>query len=342
MKNEKAAGHAKLVGRVDVGAPHVVLLGAGASLAALPNGDRHGRKLPLMQNFVEVLELGPMLEAHGIASTGNFEEMYGRLAADPGQTKLLNQLENRVYEYFDALELPEVPTLYDHLVLSLRRKDVIATFNWDPLLPQAYARCRTRTRRQLPSLFFLHGSVAAGYCVGHRDVVGRPGQACPRCSTPLARTRLLYPVVKKDYASDPFIAGEWEAVRAALDNAFAFTVFGYSAPTSDTEAKALLLQAWNGNRAREFVETEIIDIKPKAEIEQTWKPFFFSHHYSLCSNLVDSYIGYYPRRSCEALFAQKLEAQWVKAAPLPADASFTQLDAWLRPYLDAELTTSTK
>jgi cyclic nucleotide-binding protein len=29
---------------------------------------------------------------------------------------------------------PELLTLYDHLVLSLRPKDVIATFNWDPFL----------------------------------------------------------------------------------------------------------------------------------------------------------------------------------------------------------------
>ncbi len=34
---------------------HVVLLGAGASLAAFPNGDRLGRTLPLMKNLVEVL-----------------------------------------------------------------------------------------------------------------------------------------------------------------------------------------------------------------------------------------------------------------------------------------------
>jgi hypothetical protein len=37
---------------VGIGRPHVVLLGAGASLAALPNGDKRGRKPPLMTNFV--------------------------------------------------------------------------------------------------------------------------------------------------------------------------------------------------------------------------------------------------------------------------------------------------
>ncbi|HBD7214869.1 TPA: hypothetical protein K1Y51_001717, partial [Legionella pneumophila] len=37
--------------------PHVVLLGAGASLAALPNGDANKKQLPLMNNLVEVIQL---------------------------------------------------------------------------------------------------------------------------------------------------------------------------------------------------------------------------------------------------------------------------------------------
>ena len=32
--------------------PHVVILGAGASLAAFPDGDKNGRKLPLMNDIV--------------------------------------------------------------------------------------------------------------------------------------------------------------------------------------------------------------------------------------------------------------------------------------------------
>ena len=33
------------------GGPHVVLLGAGASRAVCTNGDKHGRKLPLMSDL---------------------------------------------------------------------------------------------------------------------------------------------------------------------------------------------------------------------------------------------------------------------------------------------------
>ncbi|HBD7216142.1 TPA: hypothetical protein K1Y51_003301 [Legionella pneumophila] len=41
--------------------PHVVLLGAGASLAALPNGDANKKQLPLMNNLVEVIQLTTLL-----------------------------------------------------------------------------------------------------------------------------------------------------------------------------------------------------------------------------------------------------------------------------------------
>lgn len=33
--------------------------------------------------------------------------------------------------------MTESPTIYDYLLLSLRKKDVVATINWDPLLVQA-------------------------------------------------------------------------------------------------------------------------------------------------------------------------------------------------------------
>lgn len=38
------------------------------------------------------------------------------------------------------IQIPERPTIYDQLLLNLRPKDLIATFNWDPLISQAYKR----------------------------------------------------------------------------------------------------------------------------------------------------------------------------------------------------------
>ena len=61
--------------------PHVLILGAGASLAALPYGDHYERKLPLMTNLVETINLQSIMEEHGIKyESENFESLYDRLA----------------------------------------------------------------------------------------------------------------------------------------------------------------------------------------------------------------------------------------------------------------------
>ena len=42
---------------IKIGRPHVVILGAGASLAAFPNGDANGISLLLMSDFKEKVGL---------------------------------------------------------------------------------------------------------------------------------------------------------------------------------------------------------------------------------------------------------------------------------------------
>ena len=160
----------------DMRRPHVVILGAGASLAALPNGDKNGRCLPLMNNFVEVLNLGSLLKSFGIVDEGNFELLYSNLIESGSNLELVTELNQRIYDYFALLELPEEPTLYDHLVLSLRDKDLIATFNWDPFLVQAINRVTERFNVSIPMVSFLHGNTAIGYCMNHTPgFVGRAG-----------------------------------------------------------------------------------------------------------------------------------------------------------------------
>ena len=62
----------------------------------------------------------------------NFEDVYSSICRLPEFTDLTSKTESRVAEYFASLELPNPATIYDYLVLCLRPKDVIATFNWDP------------------------------------------------------------------------------------------------------------------------------------------------------------------------------------------------------------------
>ncbi len=138
--------------------PHVVILGAGASRAAFPEGDVSGKKLPLMNDIVKVIGLEDII---GASAGSNFEEIYSRLIRDQ-DLETARAIEDRVWDYFERMQIPDELTLYDELVMSLRSKDIIATFNWDPLLLQAYRR--SGFPDDVPDLAFLHGNVAKGIC----------------------------------------------------------------------------------------------------------------------------------------------------------------------------------
>ncbi len=313
---------------------HVVILGAGASLAAFPNGDRNGRHLPLIKNFVDVVGLGGLLAANNINPPYNdFEAIYSDIAVDPNRAVLRKELEQRVQDYFAALELPDTPTLYDHLILSLRKKDLIATFNWDPFLWKAAAR--NAKFSEPPSLLFLHGNVAVAYCPTCKVVLGR-GQCCPNCQRPLVPSPLLYPVKKKDYQADPAIAGHWRTLTSALKYAWTITFFGYGAPATDVEAVDLLKTGWGNAEKRMLEETEIIDIRSEDELTQVWEPFIHSHHYSIHKSLYDSSIARHPRRSCEAIWQRVAMARFVEGGGFPQNMDFNQLRNWLEPRLAHE------
>ena len=148
------------IAQVTVERPHVVLLGAGASRAAFPNGERHGKQIPLMFDFAEIVPVKQMLEDSQVEWKGrNFEDIYMEIDSDVTKLAVKREIEDTVFQYFSSLGLRDEPTIYDHLLLSLRPKDVIATFNWDPFLIQAASR---RNVPEMPKIAFLHGNVLEG------------------------------------------------------------------------------------------------------------------------------------------------------------------------------------
>jgi hypothetical protein len=324
------------IDQVSMGRPHVVILGAGASRATCLGGDKFGRVLPLMADFARVLELGTLLESWGCDPEANFEDTYSELF-DLGDAERLTELEDRVEKYFEKLELPDVPTVYDHLLLSLREKDIVATFNWDPLLMQAYRRnCR---RFPLPKLAFLHGNIRAGYCLEHRTT-GVVGTACSRCKRPFERSRLLYPVKHKDYSTDPFIADQWALLEWGLKNAFMITPFGYGAPKTDVEAMQAMSTAWGTPDERQLEQTEVITVQPEDEARAAWDHFIHSHHYDVLPDFYESWIAKHPRRTGEAYLNQYLEAEFIADNPVPRDRDFPALWDWYEELRTAELTAS--
>lgn len=121
--------------------PHLVILGAGATIATIPAGDKYGRKSSVMDNFISELQLNDLFKNIQLKTNSkNLENIYSELYERNDCQNIRLALEERIFNHFDLLCLPDQPTIYDLLIISLRKKDAIATFNWDPLLLQAYNR----------------------------------------------------------------------------------------------------------------------------------------------------------------------------------------------------------
>jgi hypothetical protein len=168
------------------------------------------------------------------------------------------------------------------------------------------------------------------------------GYACGVCRQPYQASRLLYPVLNKNYTIDPFIAGEWKTLRSYLKSAYMVTIFGYSAPRSDVEAIALMQDAWGDVGSRDLEEFEIIDVKDKGELAQTWRGFIHTHHYITCDDFYNSHIARHPRRTCEAMWNQTMECQFLRNNTIPREMPLEQFYKWLQPLLDAEVRRNTE
>ncbi|MBU0606284.1 MAG: hypothetical protein KKI08_00305 [Armatimonadetes bacterium] len=268
----------------------------------------------------------------------DFELLYSSLADSGDHPELLAELDRRTWDYFSALELPDHPTLYDHLVLSLRPNDCIATFNWDPLLWQALTRiARLLGPDLLPRPLFLHGSTVVAHCLAHQPATqGDVGQKCQKCGQLLVACRLLFPVTHKDYASDPAIARYWESVRLALGDAYLLTVFGYRAPASDAEAMDLMAQAWGKPEERRFEQVEVIDIRPRDELARDWSRFIHTTHYATRPGFPQSYLAEHPRRSCEDFFECTMQLNPQPERPFPRHAGWDELIQQVQPLIEQE------
>ena len=290
--------------------PHVVILGAGASFATIPNGDANGKKISVMNNFFQNTNTEYLLEGIDLKTKSkNLEDIYSEIYERPELKNVCIKLEKAIYDYFADFQIPDEPTIYDFLILSLRKKDLIATFNCDPLLQQAYQRCG-RITRDLPRIAFLHGNVAIGVCLTDKTF-GSVKHYCPVCRNPLKPLQLLFPIKNKDYFSDSFIYNEWKVLQHNLSFAFVLTIFGYGAPASDVEAIKLIEKGWGDPKTRRLEQTEIIDIKKEDELIKPWAPVIHSHHYEIHDSFFNSTIACFPRRTCECLFDQNMDAHFI-------------------------------
>lgn len=315
--------------------PHVFLLGAGASRAAFPNGDKFGRKLPLMNDFIKVVGLESFLKKNRIeCSNQNIEEIYNSLYSKNPKSEILEELNEIIISYFLILKIPDEVTLYDELILSLQKKDAIFSFNWDPLLLQSLRR--NLVIKELPNIYFLHGNVLVGVCEKDR-CNGYLGTQCSICKNELTLSKILFPIKNKEYNKDPFIMNEWECLKLFLNNSFIFSIFGYSAPTSDIEAKNLMIEPWKKNKRNVFNQIDIIDIKTENEIEKNWVDFFYKNHRGRYGDIRDTQSFRFPRRSCESFGSAIMQCDPWEENNLPRFKKLDDLHNWIQPLIEEEI-----
>ncbi len=337
-------GHTKQdrVNTVYGGGGHIVILGAGASVASiLRNPLANGKSLPLMNNFIDVVGLTDIINTlPNHIKSNNFEVLYSNLYLDNPNSKQIKEIEKRVYDYFKTLRLPDKPTIYDYLVLSLRSKDLIATFNWDPFLYQAW--CRNHDVGDRPYIAFLHGNVAIGYSSIDKRC-GPAGMYAKATKNYMHPTKLLFPVTQKNYTQDDFIKSQWAMFEDFLadKNVKLMTVFGYGAPDTDNEAIQRMHKAWGGAKVRNMEQFEIIDIRPEGEVVKQWKKFIESHHYDYSNNFFDSSLAYNPRRTSESYFQHILpmtiDEAFSNSNPVPPNfKTLQELQNWFKPLIDME------
>ena len=57
--------------------PHIVLLGAGASVATIPNGDANGKRIPVMKNLIKTLNIEHLInDLPNDIKESDFENIY--------------------------------------------------------------------------------------------------------------------------------------------------------------------------------------------------------------------------------------------------------------------------
>lgn len=333
-----------------MGGRHIVILGAGASIAATRrNAERNSKVLPSMLNFIDVVGLQDIVaEIPADLWSENFETLYANLYANDPNSPLLGAIQERIQHYFGGMQLPDEPTIYDYLMLSLRTKDHIATFNWDPFLYQAFCRARKFTQN-LPFMSFLHGTVALGYSKEDKRS-GPIGYQCRKDGGIFEPVPLLYPIHQKNYNDNEFIIEAWESLKSTLpkdSRSVRVTVFGYGAPASDIEAVRLLNEAWGTPDERAMEQFEIIDVVPEDELRKRWSGFIHSHHYDISDSYFGSSLAANPRRTCESYFnhyqAFTIDEAFRSNNRVPQNfKTLEELWAWHQPLIDAELKANKK
>lgn len=213
-----------------MGYKHLVILGAGSTIATIPNGDKNGNhaytlngflKDPFFANFLDSLE-------SKYTSKTDVEKMCAQLYVE--DRRRYDEFETLIREKYESLQLPDEFTILERLVMSLTADDAIISFNWDDLIVQAYNKAKEFIPMTLlPNLYFPHGNAQACYNE-HRYGSSRNPDNIGMKPSPLNM-----PIDDLEYKNDLFIKSQWNIMDWYVRYSQMITIFGYRGPSSDKQ-----------------------------------------------------------------------------------------------------------
>ena len=273
----------------------------------MPCNDKNGKEVPLLKDIHKVLGLTDVLKHNGYTDLDNFESIYSQICIREDQKDFKKEIEDKVFDYFSNLEIPDEINLYDYVLLSLTSKDVIISFNWDPFLLQAYIR--NREVGNLPQLLFPHGNTAVGLCYNCLTK-GFIKEYCFKCGNGFKKMPLLFPVKKKNYYDGSIIENEWHEAKTALSNACGLTIFGYGVPETDSEALRLIKTSFEESQIKEIAPLTIINLESEKQNQiEKWSSIISMRVFQYCEHFSESILWKWPRVSLETLFDAILQQQ---------------------------------
>lgn len=280
-----------------MGFKHLVILGAGSTIATIPKGDKNGEFSYTLDNllndkcFASFVEKVQALDYQ----IDDVEALCNQLYKE--NRPLYDEFESLVRKKYASLELPDGFTILDKLVLSLTPNDAIISFNWDDLVIQVYQRMSEYVPEEmLPILAFPHGNAQAVYDNKHytsKRIV---------TSTSLFDSPLNMPVDEIDYKSDVFINSQWHILDFFMRNAQMVTFFGYRGPDSDEQDLKHLDELFAKNEICDKIEIIDKDQESAVEVAKRLERFKMQPNWLYpCADFWHSTIAKYPRRTLSVL-----------------------------------------
>lgn len=280
-----------------MGFKHLVILGAGSTIATIPKGDKNGEFSYTLDNllndkcFASFVEKVQALDYQ----IDDVEALCNQLYKE--NRPLYDEFVSLVRKKYASLELPYGFTILDRLVLSLTPNDAIISFNWDDLVIQAYQRMSEYVPEEmLPILAFPHGNAQAVYDNKHytsKRIV---------TSTSLFDSPLNMPVDEIDYKSDVFINSQWHILDFFMRNAQMVTFFGYRGPDSDEQDLKHLDELFAKNEICDKIEIIDKDQESAVEVAKRLERFKMQPNWLYpCADFWHSTIAKYPRRTLSVL-----------------------------------------